>query len=500
MNVEQVIVVGAGIAGCSAALEAAHHGLRVTLIDEHPQTLAMMSLDTPYFYGARLSPVLSDSSAVADRILGSNDRLLECLEADVNVLTNTCVWGSYTPGPNSHSATEPQLGLADADRSWVLTYKHLILAPGARDLILSFPGWQLPGVLGANGATALLGRYQALAGSRMVILGSGNTGLTLAKHALERGIEVAAIVDVTPHVRGDPSIAAELRRAGVPFLLSHVIQEALGQQEVRAVRLRRVDHALQPESAAGPEIACDTVCMAFGLVPNIELPAITGCTLQFDASLGGWIPRLDSQMRTSLPSVYVCGDGAGISESMLLDSQIAAEQGRRAARAIAAQEGLLPAEAATTTETVVRDSRTDTSPAQEWLKALVATGGLDVVVCQCEEATRRDLLEVRPPRYLGVGGPASSTKLSTAARVSQDILKRLTRVGMGHCQGKRCRDQTVMLLADAGHVSVSEIVPGSYRAPVRPLSLNVIAAQDETEAQRSSWPTWFHPVNEGEIG
>jgi D-hydroxyproline dehydrogenase subunit alpha len=498
MSTEQVIIVGGGVAGCSAALEAARHGLSVMLVDEHPQTPASMSFDAPYFYGSRLAAVLSDASAVADRVLGANELLLECLEAGVNVLTNTCVWANYVPGPNSCSTDERRLGLADAERSWLVAYDQLIIAPGARDLVLSFPGWHLPGVLGAAGASALVHRYQALGGSRAVVLGSGNTGLRLAKQMLDAGVHVAAIVDVAPAVRGDAALRSVLESAGVPFLTSHVIEAALGDREVTGVQLRKVDAAMQPVGDSPVAMACDTVCMAFGLVPNVELAAQTGCALDYQVSRGGWVPALDDELRTSLPFIYVVGDGAGVTEAMLLDSAIAADQGQRAARALASVKGIdVPP-----IDRVVgaRDTARAESPAQEWLRALVAVGGLDVVVCQCEEVTRRDILELRPPRYVPGAAGARAVQLSATARASQDVVKRLTRVGMGHCQGKRCRDQTALLLADPRVSSTAPVVPGSYRPPLRSLPLNVIADHDETEEMRRSWPTWFHPVNEGEIG
>src|SRR5689334_16057474 len=146
---EQLVVVGGGVAGCSAAIEAARLGLRVTLIDEHPQSLQSMSLDAPYFYGARLAAVLDDASVISERVLGANDLLMECLDAGVEILTGTCCWGSFVPGPNNVNLRNTQLGLADGERSWLIDYDHLILAPGSRDLVLSFPGWHLPGVLGA---------------------------------------------------------------------------------------------------------------------------------------------------------------------------------------------------------------------------------------------------------------------------------------------------------------------------------------------------------------
>ena len=496
---EQLIVVGGGAAGCAAAIEAAKLGLRVTLIDEHPQSLSAMSLDAPYFYGARLIPALSDESLIADRVLGSNDLLMECLEAGVEVLTGTCVWGSYRPGANNLHLEANQLGVADAKRSWMISYDHLILAPGSRDLVLSFPGWHLPGVLGVNGAIALLERYQALGGNRIAILGSGNVALRAAKLIADAGMTVTAIVETAANIRGDADLAANLAAAGVPFFLSHTVERVIGDTEVKGIRLVKVDSSLTPLPGTTCDLDCDTVCMAFGAIPNIELASVTGCGIIFDSSRGGWVPDLDSRMQTSLASVYVVGDGAGVSEAMFLDPGIAGEQGRHAARAIAEGEGLLKdADAGT----IAARSAAEKSefPPQAWLQSLIAAGGLDVVVCQCEEVTRRELLDVSPPRYLHAGNqrPAGGLQsLSPSGRRSQDLLKRLTRAGMGHCQGKRCRDQTAMLLAHAAGGDLESIVAGSYRTPVRPLPLNIMWASDETEEMRRTWPTWLHPTEDG---
>ena len=122
---------------------------------------------------------------------------------------------------------------------------------------------------------------------------------------------------------------------------------------------------------------------------------------------------------------------------------------------------------------------------------------MDVVVCQCEGVTRQELVDVCPPKYLA-GSPAGrwETKLPTlleAGPAHPDLLKRLTRAGMGHCQGRRCREQVATLLADATGVGVAEVPLASYRPPVRPLPMKILSAQDEPEAVREQWASWFHP-------
>ena len=133
-----------------------------------------------------------------------------------------------------------------------------------------------------------------------------------------------------------------------------------------------------------------------------------------------------------------------------------------------------------------------------WLRSLVAAGGMDVVVCQCEGVTRQELVDVSPPRYVGKS-PARhwETKLpdvvEAAGAAHPDLLKRLTRAGMGHCQGRRCREQVAMLLADATGVDVSRVPLASYRPPVRPVAMRILSDQDESLAVREKWASWFSP-------
>jgi thioredoxin reductase len=484
-------VVGGGAAGASAAIEAARLGLSVTLVDEHPVDLATMGMDTPYFFGPRLMPTLADRGLMMERIIGSSDGLQQADEAGAKVLLGTCVWGSFRPGENSRQLERGCLGLADGERSWLLEYDRLILAPGARDFVLSFPGRELPGVVGACGATALMTRYQAFTGQRMVVLGSGDLGLHTALLALDHGIDVAAIVDVSAEVRGRAELAARLAARGVPFFTSQVVKEVGGAKEVESVRLVRVDADMQPVSGSESEVACDTVCLALGLVPNVELAYLTGCRLGFQPDRGGWVPARGADGQTSVDGVYVVGDAGGVVGEMITTPGIAADEGRAAAAA-AAQ----PTAARSATAAAAGASDAGAVDRESWLRALVAVGGMDVVVCQCEGVTRQELLEVKPPKYLGTPPRPWQSKMATVldpGPAHPDLLKRLTRAGMGHCQGRRCREQVALLLAGASGVDVSQVPMASYRPPVRPVPMRILWPEDEPEELRQKWASWFHP-------
>jgi hypothetical protein len=125
---------------------------------------------------------------------------------------------------------------------------------------------------------------------------------------------------------------------------------------------------------------------------------------------------------------------------------------------------------------------------------------MDVVVCQCEGVTRQELVDVSPPRYLGAWGTSPARRWETklpevveAGGAHPDLLKRLTRAGMGHCQGRRCREQVAMLLADATGIALSRVPLASYRPPVRPVPMRILADQDESLEVREKWSSWFSP-------
>jgi NADPH-dependent 2,4-dienoyl-CoA reductase/sulfur reductase-like enzyme len=135
------------------------------------------------------------------------------------------------------------VGVADHLRSWLVGYDRLVVAAGARDLGLAFRGWEKAGTMGAAGALALLTRYQAFAARRMVILGSGPLGLAVATLARARGIEVLAVVEVSPTIRGDAGARDLLERQGARFYPSHVVAEALGSRDDRGGPRRARRHS-----------------------------------------------------------------------------------------------------------------------------------------------------------------------------------------------------------------------------------------------------------------
>jgi hypothetical protein len=241
--------------------------------------------------------------------------------------------------------------------------------------------------------------------------------------------------------------------------------------------------ALSDPEGRERRIACDAIVLGVGAIPCIDLLAAAGCRTVFDGARGGFIPELDGAGRTSIAAIQAVGDCAGVWAEKTEDRRIAEEEGVRAVR--------LEAHARPVAAPDLAAYRMD------WVRRVVlgADGPAAPHVCRCEEVTAREILEVRPPRYLGAQretrNDRSLASLLGRGPPSPDQVKRLTRAGMGVCQGRRCREQVAALLALSAGVELGEIQLASYRAPVRPLPLSAWAATPEPAAMSAHWSAWF---------
>ena len=421
----EVVVVGAGSAGIAAALAAADAGKAVLLVDENPVSGLSMGNDVPLFYGGRMTGAVQNPARMVEQMLVSQPALEAAFEAGIEVLLGTTAWGLYRNGPAMRTLPGSLLGLADAERAWMVGFDRLVLATGARDVALGFAGWDRPGVMGAQGFHALLARYDALASRRVLILGSGELALETALLALDQGLEIAGIVEVRDAAQGSFALIARVIAAGIPIHLGTAVTGVSGG-------IDGVEHAVLRPIGGGAdiEIACDTVCLALAVAPATEL---------LDAA--GGKPGDD---------IELVGDAAG----------------------------RLP----------------DMAYIQDWSRTLGSLAPADTIVCQCEAVTRADLLGVQPPAYLDRPEAMAARSLETLAAdgpAHPDQIKRLTRAGMGVCQGRRCRTQVACLLAEASNLSVDDVPVASFRAPVRPIPLGILADLHERSDMAAGWDVWF---------
>ena len=456
MEHTQVAVIGGGVAGAAAASTAAELGLDVTLIDEHPVDAESMAMDIPLFFGQRALGTAADHGLMMSRVVGGSAGLQAAAEAGARVHPGVVVWDS---------AANNTLTLADEERSWRVRYERSIFASGARDICLPFRGWDKAGVMGAAAALALIDRYQAFAGRRIAVLGGGGIARTLVESARDAGVEVACIVDAHGISPGE--------FADTPLFSDHGVIKAIGGEQVEGLAIAKLDESGVPAASSRTEIECDTVCCAIGLVSNIDVMYWTGCDLEFRPGAGELVPVVDADMRTSRAEMFAAGDCAGVTGDSFASPDLAAAQGKAAAIAAARDLGV-NVEAPQSTPHRVRSNGEGPKLRRSWARALSGDAP-DLPVCLCEEVTRGDIA-----RTVG-SGPRTP-----------DHVKRLTRGGMGHCQGRRCREGIQALMSELTGAPLDEVSPASYRPPFRPVSLEVVRNRDLTHEEEEFVKVRWH--------
>ena len=452
-----LIVLGGGPAGISAALSAARHGVHTLLIDESPMPGGQVYRAVPGEFRIN-SPVR----------LGEDFKRGETLRralagSAVEVRLDHCVW-NVAPGFLVQAAGPN--GLFEG-RS-----RAVIAATGATERLYPFPGWTLPGVIGLAGATILLKSQQMLPGRRTLVCGVGPLLYAVASAILKEGAEVAAVVDAASfgewvscltRMASRPDLTARgarwlwmLRRAGVPVLYRTKIIEARGTDAVTEAVVAPVNAQGQRQVGARTRsFAVDSVAVGHGLVPGTEASRLLKAKQVFRAERGGWTAEHDADGLTSIANFYVAGDGAGVA-----GAAAAEESGSLAGLAAARDLGRLDAQRHMTIATAIRRKlkRADRfgHAMAEMMRArpgLIDAATTDVVVCRCEDVTRTTL----------------EATIAAGARTLNE-LKSWTRCGMGPCQGRFCSETAAELIAakTGDRAGAGQL---TARFPIRPVAI-----------------------------
>lgn len=287
-------VIGAGPAGLAAAIRAREAGLeRVVVLErgERPGGILLQCIHTGFglqYFGEDLTgPEYSRRFAEKARDLG------------IQVHLETAVL-----------EISRDRRLVAAGRSGLLSLEpaSVVLAMGCRERTRAWaaiPGSRPAGIFTAGTAQRLINIEGYLPGRRIVILGSGDIGMIMARRLTLEGCRVEAVAEVLPYPSGSPRNEVQcLRDFGIPLLLEHTAVEVHGPERVEAVTIARVDSDRRPVSGSERRIECDTLLLSVGLVPENELSAMAG--IELDPLTGG--PLVDDRMETSVPGVFACGN------------------------------------------------------------------------------------------------------------------------------------------------------------------------------------------------
>ena len=306
-----IAIVGAGPAGLSAGIEAAKEGAKVLIIDENEKPGGQLFKQIHRFFGSKEHYAGVRGFEIGNRLLK------ECEDSGVEIMLNSVVWGIF-PGYT--------VGVVKNNKeNLTVKAKRIILATGAYENPLSFPGWTLPGVMGAGASQTMMNIHRVLPGKSALMIGSGNVGLIVSYQLIQAGCDVKAVIEILPKVGGYIVHADKISRLGVKILISHTILEARGKDKVEEAVVCEVDKNFNPLYKKQKRFKVDLICIATGLSPLAELAWMIGCQFEYSPKLGGYVPLHNKDMETTQHSIYIAGDTSGIEEA-----STAIEEGRLA--------------------------------------------------------------------------------------------------------------------------------------------------------------------------
>ncbi|MBB6576209.1 NADPH-dependent 2,4-dienoyl-CoA reductase/sulfur reductase-like enzyme [Comamonas odontotermitis] len=459
------VIVGAGPAGIRAAQTLLAHGVRPVVIDEAPKAGGQIYRRQPDGFARTPKDLYGFEAGRASAL----HQAFDSLRPDIDYRPDTLVWNAQGHTLNLlHTASRT----ADTVR-----WRDVIVATGATDRVLPIPGWTLPGVYTLGGAQVAL-KYQGCAiGDAVVFAGTGPLLYLVAYQYAKAGGKVCAVLDTAPSVQRYKAAPAMLAQPAVTakgvyyvsWLMFHNVPVHHGVQLLRAeggAGNERVQ-ALVWKDAQGAEqrTACSAVGLGYALRPETQLPDLLGCEFAFAPLHRCHVPQTDADRRSSVPGVYLAGDGAGI-----MGADAAEMSGELAALALLQDRGI---HIDVSRASHLRQRLLKTERFRQALEVAfpfpedwAARASDDLVVCRCENIT------------------AGEIRSTAAANANGDInrIKALCRVGMGRCQGRMCGVAATEILADALQVPVESIGRIRGQAPIKPLPLDMTVAAAAREA------------------
>ncbi|MFC7395341.1 NAD(P)/FAD-dependent oxidoreductase [Scopulibacillus cellulosilyticus] len=297
-----LLIIGGGPSGLNAAYEPATKGLKVTVVDESYAFGGQLKQQTQF-----LEP---SSSFKRERGIVLRQQLIDrLLPYQVNFLAKHTFIGTYKNG---------RIGISNGETVIPIHTKKMIIATGAAEDAIVFPGWTLPGVMTVGAAQILMNRELVLPGKDAIILGSHDFALEVAQQLDAVGVKVHGIFEGEEKIAASkPEDIEQIKKLNIPIFLNTVITSAQGKEKVEKVYMEQ----------NGKEMMChaDLVCISGGLSPILESLEIMNCELTYQKELGGWLPKYDINFETSQNSVYVAGNAAGVTSAgaLLVTGEIA---------------------------------------------------------------------------------------------------------------------------------------------------------------------------------
>lgn len=458
-----LVIIGAGPAGMASAKEASTAGLKTLILDEQPRAGGQI-------YRNIGRPILQNRSILGEDYYVGESLLAGLAQASLTHIPNATVW--EVTGENA-------LCFSAEGISHQVGFKKLLLATGAQERPVPFPGWTLPGVMTCGAAQILLKSSGLTPAEPLVIAGSGPLLLLIACQLIRAGVRVEGIVETTPtanygralkeiggaikgwrHLLKGMRMLNEIRRSGVKFYkcATELRAEPGSEGNLASVSFRkgRTVHQLE----------CHTLLVHQGVIPNTQLGRAIGLEHQWDEVQQCWKPTLSENGCSSHPDIFIAGDSGGIGGAI-----VAEIQGRTVANEIVQQSGLMGQKDAAIES--LRKELANQLAIRPFLDHLYRPLDIflrpegETIVCRCEEVSASD---IRGLVNYGCVGPNQA--------------KAFCRSGMGPCQGRQCGSTVTALLADELGSTPSQVGYYNIRFPIKPVTLGELASLSQPAQDR----------------
>lgn len=450
----RIVIVGAGPAGGRAASVLAQAGHKPVVVDEAPASGGQIYRRPPKGF-----------TRAPEELYGFDAAHARAAHAEFDAL-GTAV--DYRPATSVWNVADGSVHVLNSQgRTDAIPYDALVLATGAMDRVVPFPGWTLPGVFTLGGAQIALKHQGCAIGGRVAFIGSSPLLYLVAYQYAKVGAEVAAVLDTAPFASKLAALPA-LLWGGMTFakgmyyaawLKAHGVRVVNGALPLRAEGGDGVER-LHWHARDGREYAtdCDALAMGWGLRSETQLADLAGAPFMFDATQRQWRPRADADGRTEVAGVYVCGDGAGIG-----GAAAAALAGERAALALLSDHGASVDKgrfaAIARVQARLERFRRGLETAFPFPAELARGIGDETLLCRCEAVTAGELR--RWMRDLG------ADEINRA--------KAFSRVGMGRCQGRVCGAAAAEIATAECDIELEKVGRLRAQPPVKPVPLGAMS-------------------------
>jgi len=457
MLTPDVLIVGAGPAGMSAALAACQAGLDVLVVDEQPAPGGQI------WRGIEANTNNGRAAAFGAEYQRGMETVRAFRSADIAYMASTTVW-QIEPSLRSY--------LKAGDQMHRVEPRSVIIATGAQERPCPFPGWTLPGVMTVGAAQILLKTPGAIPDKPVWIAGSGPLTLLYAQQLIKSGGAVAGFLDTRPATPLRHSVQpglsallysgrdlfkglcwyAHLRRHAGRYIKHVTDIEAVGHGTLERVRYRTAN-------GRTGEIETSTLLVHEGVIPELHVARSLGCAIRHDRRQHAFAPVLNRWGESTVPNVFVAGDAAGIG-----GAAVAIQRGILAGLGVAASLGQLTPQAVETAAARPRKRCSRAMGIRRFLdhmftpRASIFLPRGDTLVCRCEELRADDI------------------RAQATSSFDVNHVKARTRAGMGPCQGRQCGYTVASLIAERDLHPIKMSEPFRVRPPLRPIRICDLAA------------------------